>query len=85
MASNLSQPLDECLKEVREFYEGNPAGGNLHVCLDDGNMEDGNVWWCLQEAAKEKDLDGVLIACLLLGMSEDDRFDLYDRYDEYAR
>jgi hypothetical protein len=82
----LRTPLktNELLEMVRQFYERNPAGGNLHVCLDDGNMEDGNVWWCLQEAAKHKDLAAVQIACWLLALSEEDRFDFYDQYGQYA-
>jgi hypothetical protein len=76
---------DPLMTLLRNYYATNPSGGSLHVCLDDGNMEDGNVWFCLEWAAKERDLMGVQIACWLLALDEDTRYDLYDHYDDYAR
>lgn len=74
----------DILTACRNWYETNPSGGVLHICLDDGNMDEGNVWWCLREAAQEKNLRAVQIAAWLLTFSEDERFDLYDKYDQYA-
>lgn len=81
----IGNKINQAIELIRPYYESELAGGNLHVSLDDGNMEDGNVWFCLEEAVKERDLDGAKIAVFLLTMTEDERFDLYDRYDEYAR
>jgi hypothetical protein len=80
-----SDRLSDLLADVRFFYTGNPTGGNLHVCLDDGNMSDGNVWWCLQHASGKKDLEAVRLACRLLSFTEEERDALYERYDEYTR
>jgi hypothetical protein len=75
--------MSDLIKAIRDFYAENPAGGRLHICLDDGNMEEGNVWWCLENAATARDLWAVKIACCLLDLSEDERFALYERYSDY--
>ena len=80
-----TESVEALIAMIRPYYAAHSAGGNLHVSLDDGNMEDGNVWFCLMEAAKEKDLVGVRIAVHLLSMTEDARYELYDRYSEYTR
>lgn len=43
--------LDEL---VRDFYmfEGNAAGGSLHIVLDDGNIRDSDVDFCIDYAQK---------------------------------
>lgn len=79
-----TKTVDDLIAMIRPYYAANAAGGNLHVSLDDGNMDGVSVWFCLREAANERDLDGVRIAVALLELSEDSRHDLYDRYSEYA-
>lgn len=78
--------IEQAIAMICPFYAREPAGGVLHVCLDDGNMRDGEVAWCLEEARKEGNVEAFRIASfLLVQMSENERFDLYDRYNEYAR
>lgn len=76
--------IAQAIAMIKPFYEREPSGGVLHVALDDGNMDDGCVKWCLEEAKKEGDEQAVEIAEFLLSMPEDDRFDLYDNYDDYS-
>jgi hypothetical protein len=75
----------EAIRRIKPYYERNSAGGYLHVALDDGNMEAGNVAWCLHDAKEAGDKEAEELALMLLDMSVDERYELYDRYDEYAR
>lgn len=67
--------VPEVLPLVRAYYakDGNGAGGSLHVVLDDGNVEDHFVEFCMEEARKMGDVAGVALAELLLGMSKTQR------------
>lgn len=35
---------------IREIYKTYPAGGALHIVLDDGNTEDEYIRWCIENA-----------------------------------
>lgn len=74
-----SPKLMEVLPLIRAYYakQGNGSGGSLHAVLDDGNMEEEFVLSGLAYADLRDDIDGVKIATLLLGMSEDQRDELY--------
>jgi len=58
----------------KEF--GNVVGGNLHIVLSDGNVENHNVKWCLGLAESRGDFMGVAIAKYLLLLTEEDREEL---------
>lgn len=55
---------------------GHGAGGNLHIVLDDENVDDGQVQFCLDLARRVGDADGVQLAELLLRMSKTQRLKL---------
>ena len=63
---------------VNAYYamEGNGAGGSLHIVLDDGNVNDGHVQFCIEFAQERDDPDGVLLARVLLAMSPTQRLKL---------
>lgn len=66
----------ERLHAVREvYYEAfdNPTGGSLHVVLDDGNMRDSDLRFCIKCAARENDYLGVAIGKLLQELPEEYR------------
>lgn len=43
-------------KYIKNIYKHNAVGGYLHICLDDFNLEDNHIVWCLEnEIPKEKD------------------------------
>lgn len=66
--------VSDVLKLVHAYYaNGNGAGGNLHIVLDDGNIRDGDVLFCLERAKECGDTDGIEIANLLLAMSKTQR------------
>jgi hypothetical protein len=71
---------------AREYYRqpGNLAGGSLHIVLDDGNLDDSDILFCIEYAKKEKDELGVQLGEHLLSLNEDEREYVYSRYDKYA-
>jgi len=68
--------VHEVLPLVRAYYgkPENNVGGNLHLVLDDVNVEDQHVSFCLEVAKERNDDDGVRIAELLLRMSKTQRY-----------
>lgn len=58
------------------------TGGNLHVVLDDGNVEDKDIVFCINEAKDGGDLLGELIGEILLRIPEGERLDFIDKYSK---
>lgn len=54
------------------------TGGNLHIVLDDGNVEDSSILWCRRHAASEGDYISMLLADLLLQLDIEQRKNLVD-------
>jgi hypothetical protein len=69
--------IPEVTPLVLRYYEDHPVGGNLHIVLDDGNIKDGHVQYCLDSAHEQGDSAGVELATLLLKMSLRQRWRLY--------
>jgi hypothetical protein len=71
--------VPEVLRLVVEFYAkpGNEAGGNLHVVLDDGNLEDQHLEAARKRAWDSQDTDAVVIADLMLDMTRTQRRRVY--------
>ena len=69
--------VPEVLPLVREYYLKHPVGGNLHIVIDDGNVDDKYVKFCLEQATSQNDSGGIAIACLLLMMSKTQRRKIY--------
>lgn len=69
--------VPEVMPLVKEFYEWNPVGGSLHIVLDDANVSDDNVRFCLDHATAKGDRFGVALATVLLRMSRTQRHKLY--------
>jgi hypothetical protein len=61
----------------------NAAGGWLHVVLDDGNLEDNNIRFCMRAAQEHSDAAGVALAIAILGASEEERSALWEARDLY--
>ena len=56
---------------VRHYYTlpGHRAGGNLHIALEDGNLDSAHLRFCYEQALAADDNLGVQIADLLIAMS----------------
>jgi hypothetical protein len=71
------------IKDLLELIHSYPpleiGGGALHIVLDDGNVEDDNIWWCVANSiAEEKDTHALQIALALLDVPLERRYDLYE-------
>lgn len=67
--------VPDVLPLVHAYYAkpGNSVGGNLHLVLEDANVDDRHVAFCLKVAEDAHDDDGAAIARLLLRMSRTQR------------
>jgi hypothetical protein len=52
---------------------GNEAGGSLHIVLDDGNIDDDDVDWCIARARERGDEDGVRLGSIIRALPRDQR------------
>lgn len=59
--------------------EHGSCGGHLHITLDDGNIEDSNIEFCIREAAKENCEPCLTIGRLLQQMTKTQRSVVYKR------
>lgn len=60
---------------IAQYYskDGNGTGGNLHVVLDDGNVNDLHIDFCRNQCALNGDVDGLAILDVIAAMPEKDR------------
>jgi len=67
--------VESLIQSCQKYYDkpGNGVGGILHIVLDDENVDDENIKYCLGQAARKDDIPAVKIASELLGMSVEDR------------
>ena len=72
------------IEPCRAYYGEHAAGGSLHIVLDDGNLEDHNVDFCIEYAEKEGDGAGLALARLIRSASRTQRQKLYNNYNLYA-
>jgi hypothetical protein len=63
---------------VVNYYQKpeNSVGGNLHIVLEDKNVKDSDVIFCLNQAIDKDDLDGEVLARQILSMSKTQRLKL---------
>ena len=76
-ASPMKEPkvhlTPEIYERFKEYHEENPAWGSLHIVLDDANLEDSHVEFCVQWAEQRGDFEGAALARLLLRLSKTQR------------
>jgi hypothetical protein len=58
---------------IAVLYRYHRAGGALHIVLDDGNIGDDSVRFCIDGAREDGDRFGELLASVLLKMSKTQR------------
>lgn len=69
------------LELCSDYYANFITGGNLHIVLDDGNVENDDIEFCIREAEENNDKDGVIIGKKLLQMSLKEREDFVTAYE----
>lgn len=67
--------IPEVLPLINQYAreDGNSNGGSFHIVLEDGNVTDHNVEFCLKESCDRNEILGVLIGEKLLLMSKTQR------------
>lgn len=67
--------VPEVIPIIRAYaaLSGNSVGGSLHIVLDDGNVLDSDVQWCIDRAREKADAAGVELGEILLRMSRTQR------------
>ena len=71
----------EIVELIKEYYaDGNLAGGTLHCALDDGNLEDHDIKFCINFAKEEGDYQGVLLGYILLLITIEQREEAYNKF-----
>jgi hypothetical protein len=67
---------------IQEYYstDGNAAGGYLHIVLDDGNLEDDDIIFCIEQAKMAGDFNGVLLGYVLLLLNLSEREKAYNKF-----
>lgn len=79
--------IPDVLSKFISYYEKpeNGAWGSLHIVLDDGNIEDSSVNFCIKWAHDNNDPAGKELGELLLKMSKSQRMRLPDKVREAVR
>ena len=74
---------------VKVLYEelGESTGGLLHIVLDDGNLEDKHIQWCIEYCNREENANRIdkdiclEIAHRMLGLNYIERILVYYQWD----
>jgi len=53
---------------ITEYYKKKPSGGNCHIVLDDLNIGNEDIEFCLNECVKKDDVEGKVIMLALQKM-----------------
>lgn len=85
-----TKEVGEVCKLVKTLYEdmGEGAGGMLHIVLDDGNLEDDHIQWCIEYCNREENADKhdkeicLEIAHRMLGISMEQRKLVYYQWND---
>jgi hypothetical protein len=73
MKPNNTLTVPDVIERFRAYKAKEPCWGALHIVLDDGNVRDTHVKFCIENALERGDTEGHELACLLLGMSTTQR------------
>jgi hypothetical protein len=69
--------VPEVLPLVQAVYDRHTAGCCLHILTDDGNVDDGDAAFCLEQAKQQGHADCLAAAELLVRMSKTQRLKVY--------
>lgn len=65
--------IPEVVADFARYYADNPTWGSLHIVLDDYNVEDSHVDFCISFAEQKGDTEGLRLAKILRSMSKTQR------------
>ena len=78
-------PIEQAIQAIKEVYKYCGVGSGLHIVLDDENIEDHHIVWCLENSIPQIENDAERQACevcakLLLGLTYSEREQIMDCY-----
>ena len=77
-ALKMTEKFCRMREDIDKYYVINPAGGGCHIVLDDGNVDDRSVKFCITWCKDIKDPAGLdLMNRLLNDFTENERRALY--------
>ncbi len=65
--------VPEVIDRFAAYYEKHITWGSLHIVLDDFNIDNGSVEFCIKYAEEKGDAEGLELAKILLQMSPTQR------------
>lgn len=65
--------IPEVIHLFQEYYDKNRAWGNLHIVLDDYNVDNDSVEFCIKQSIENNDEDGEFLARIMLKMTKTQR------------
>ena len=68
--------IPEVIYRFRAYHAIHRAWGSLHIVLDDCNVEDSSVKFCIEYAKEKGDKEGEELGMILLKMSKTQRLKL---------
>jgi len=71
--------LYDLIKYHYNSRDDNAAGGYLHVCLDDGNLDHDLIYSCGQECGDNGDTFGMFLSEVMLTFTEEELEDMYNK------
>ena len=83
----MSKFEDSIVRRAKIYYgmTGNGAGGILHIVLDDGNIKNSDIEFCIALAKEKSDYIALELCYDLLSLPNKSRRKIIIRYDEYAK
>lgn len=75
--------IPDVIERFVSYYTKNPVWGSLHIVLDDGNVEDQFLHFCIAHAEEKNDQEGAELGKILLQMSKTQRSKLPYSVDEF--
>lgn len=77
--------VPEAVAAAQAYCDGHSMGGNLHIVLDDGNLEPSCIEWSAQRAVEQGDDECVRVAAMLLAMTPTQRRRVYRLVNPHRR
>ncbi|MNB58588.1 hypothetical protein D3C87_598700 [compost metagenome] len=65
--------VPEVIERFAAYHMDYPVWGSLHIVLEDFNVDNHHVEWCIEYAIKEGDKEGEELGKILLQMSKSQR------------
>jgi hypothetical protein len=68
--------IPDVVERFQKYFDKNPTWGKLHIVLDDNNVEDRHIQFCIDSALDSNDLEAVELGLILLNMTKTQRLKL---------